>query len=622
VGDIASRTVAVVPFGARGGTPATGAWARQIARRLVDRFAGDDGLQLRPVFLVAMSGGETDAGYLVFGSTPDPALAASYGASLGTTHVLTGVLIDEPAGGRRIQATLIAVSTATTLAVLEQPLPAGALATAEAELARWLATRLGRTPPADDGAPLPTERAYAELLEGLDEEVNETLLRPTDAARADLARDLAVRHHLAALAADPSCAAAEDRILERAAGSLEHGDVERWIAALEEVTGILPRSWRAQYLLGELRRQRGDAAGAIVALEHADALRPLADADTLRLALLYQDQAAPRVAAARLRRIRPDSSAYAEARAALANIAAEGGDLPTAIADAEQAIAAGGRDGTLFARLAQWHLEAGDATAAAAVFARSDEATPSWELGLAHAIWLHRSGDLSAAAERYRGAIAAGAPPIARLHLARALIAAGARPSARLELERLLAGEPAGEIAAHGRRLQLGLRDPGTERRLEAAGAAAVSGPDSGLAAAGVELAAIIAAVPDLWEAEFGAGLVARRRGDADAAERHFRRVLELWPDQPDALHELGVALLMADKTNEAVRALETAARLRPDDPGYRADAGFGQLRAGNLGTARAHLAAARALQPADPVTEAYWAELERIELAIGNDPG
>jgi tetratricopeptide (TPR) repeat protein len=618
VGKVTARTVAVVPFGARGGTPATGAWARQIARRLVDRFAADDGLELRPVFLVALSGTATEAGYLVFGSTPDPALAASYGASLGTTHVLTGELIDEPTGGRRIAATLVTVGTATTLAVLEQPLPPGALATAEPALARWLATQLGRTPPADSGAPLPAEQAYAQLLEGLDEEVNETLLRPTDPSRADLARDRATQHHLAALAADPACAAAEEWILARAAGSLERGDVAPWIKTLEEATGVLPRSWRAQYLLGELRRQQGDAAGAIVALEHADALRPLSDADALRLALLYRDQAAPRVAAARLRRIRPDSSVYAEARAALAVLSAEDGDLAAAIAEGERAIAAGARDGALYARLAQWQLETGDAAAAAAIFARSDRATPSWELALAHAVWLHRSGDLAAAGERYREAIAAGAPAVARLDLARALVTAGDQGGAAGELERLLAAEPAGELAAHARRLLLGLRDPQSERRLEAAGAAAVSGPDSGLAAAGEELAAIIAAVPDLWEAEFGAGLVARRRGDADASERHFRRVLELWPEQPDALHELGVALLMADKTNEAVRALETAARLRPDDAGYLADAGFAHLRAGNLRTARERLTLARERNGADPITRAYLEELVRVEAAVG----
>src|SRR5947209_6801741 len=88
--DVDSRTiVAVVPFGARG-TPRTGAWARQIARRLVERSPADAELQLRPVFLVAMAEETSGEGHLIFGSTPTPELAAQYGASLGAARVVAG----------------------------------------------------------------------------------------------------------------------------------------------------------------------------------------------------------------------------------------------------------------------------------------------------------------------------------------------------------------------------------------------------------------------------------------------------------------------------------------------------------------------------------------------------
>src|SRR5207253_260660 len=123
-------------------------------------------------------------------------------------------------------------------------------------------------------------------------------------------------------------------------------------------------------------------------------------------------------------------------------------------------------------------------------------------------------------------------------------------------------------------------------------------------------LEAIVAAEPDLWETHFALGLIARRRGDAAAAERSLRRVLELWPDQPDALHELGVALLMAERTADALGILDTAARLRPQDAGYLADAGFAQLRAGNLRAARQRLVLASELDDTDPITKAYLLEL------------
>ncbi len=614
---VAQPSVAVVPFGARGATPLAGAWGRQIARRLVDRLAGDPGFDLRPVFLIAMPEAATDAGYLVFGSTPGPELAAGYAASLGTTHALTGLLRDGP-DGRGIEATLIAVVTKAVIGRFERPLPPGELAAAEPALAAWLADLLGVHPSVDVTTPVSNEAAYAALLEGLDLEVNATLLRANDPSGADAALDRAVTSHLAALAADPGCLPAEERLLVLAAESVERGDEARWIGPLETLTEILPRSWRAQYLLGELRRQRGDAAGAIVALEHAAAIHPLGDADVLGLARLYRAQAAPRVAAARLRRIGPESPAYAQAQAELGAIAAGDGDLTGAIAATERAIAAGARDGALYARLAEWHLGAGDPAAAGAVFARAGEATPSWELALAQAVWVHQAGDPEQAAERYREALATGAPTVARLNLARALVSSGDSAAAIAELQTLLDAERTGEVAAHGRRLLLGLRSPALERRLEDVGQIAIGGADSALAAAAEELAAIIAAEPDLWEAHFGAGLVARRAGDAAQAERSFRRVLDLWPEQPDALHELGVALLMAERTNEAVRALETAAQLRPEDAGYLADAGFAQLRAGNLRAARERLTLASELNATDPITQAYLQELERVESAVG----
>src|SRR5438552_12212555 len=143
---VPKRSVAVVPFGARSTDPRAGAWGRQIARRLVDRFAGHADLELKPVFLVAMGEKASDAGYLVFGSTPDPALAAQYGASLGTTHALTGVLNAD--GDRALEATLVDVASKAVIATFARPLASGALAEAEPALAAWLATSLDAQPPA------------------------------------------------------------------------------------------------------------------------------------------------------------------------------------------------------------------------------------------------------------------------------------------------------------------------------------------------------------------------------------------------------------------------------------------------------------------------------------------
>src|SRR5258705_87219 len=76
---VARPIVAVIPFGARGTTPRAGAWARQLAARLVERFAQDESVDVRPVFLVAMPEAASEAGDLVFGSSPEPGPAAGYG---------------------------------------------------------------------------------------------------------------------------------------------------------------------------------------------------------------------------------------------------------------------------------------------------------------------------------------------------------------------------------------------------------------------------------------------------------------------------------------------------------------------------------------------------------------
>ena len=614
------RSIAVVPFGARSSDLRAGAWGRQIARRLVDRFVGHPDLELKPVFLVAMpQDGWTagEAGYLVFGSTPDVALAAQYGASLGATHTLVGIL--RVAGvDRAIETTLVDVQAKSALATMTHAIREGRLHQAEPALAAWLAGALGAQAP---GGPEPAanEAAYAAILEGMDEEVNATLLATSDPRSAAEAQGRAAGRYLDAVRADPGSAVAQERLLVIAAESLERGDEATFVEPLEDLSALVPGSWRAHYLLGELRRVTGNANGAVVALEHADSLHPLRDADSIRLAELYVDAGAEAIAQARLRRIKPDSLDYARAQDVLGVLAAQRGDLAGAHAAFERAVSAGTRDGAIFARLAQVQAAQGDSAGATATFERAaGQVDPSWELSAAHAAWLHERGQLGDAAGRYREAIALGSPVEVRLGLARALVASGERDLAAAELELLLDEARTGEIAANARRLRFGLRRRDLEETLERAGRSAMSGTEGALASARADLAAVAAAEPDLWEAHFALGLIARRTGEPLAAEAHFKRVLELWPDQPDTLHELGVSLLMAERTNEALRLLDQASQLRPEDAGYLADAGFAQLRAGNLTAARERLVQASELDAADPITQAYLQELARVESAVG----
>ena len=577
----ARPVIAVIPFGARSADPRVGAWARQIARRLVER--SDDALTLRPVFLVAMPEETTGEGHLIFGSTPPPDLAAQYGASLDASHALTGTLAEQ-GGARTVELQLVDVPMRTVTSTHRQTIPTGALHRVEDEIAGWLARTLGAAPAAARSLPA-NEAAYAALLEGMDEEVNATLLRQSDAARAGEALHTAMERYLDSLRADPEGSAAEDRLLVLAAEALERGSVTHEVHALESLIEARPRSWRAHYILGQLRAEAGDGNGAIVAFEHAHSLKPLPDADVVRLAELYANAGAPAPALAHLRRVPKTSASYGAAQELTAIIAFQRGELDA------------GRE----------------------AFARAKDAgTSSWELHASYGAAAHARGELDEAAAHYRDALAAGAPGVVRLNLARVALATKDRDAALKELDALLEAERSGEVAGHARRLRFGLREPELERELEKSGQAALAGDATAIDAADATFRRVLDIDDALWEAHFGLGIVARQRGDAAAAQRAFRRVLELWPDQPDALHELGVALLMGDETNAALRALDQAASLRPDDAAYVADAGFAHLRAGNLESARQRLERAARLDSADPITKSYMGELERVEGEVG----
>lgn len=386
-------TVAVVPFGAvvvgaeREKRP--GAWARQIARRLVDRYAGEPALEVRPVFLVAMPESEGQQGYLVFGSTPDETLAAQYGRSLGATHALTGTYLERD-GTRRLEATLVDVERGVASAGFDSDIEPGELHLVEPALAAWLARALGIEVEADLATPAAAnEPAYAAMLQGMDAEVDATLLRESDQAGSRAALALAAGAYATAVRSDPTSIAIEERILVMGAAAIEADQQAVVLPALEALAEARPTSWRAHYMLGEVRRTSGDVSGAIVALEHSDSLRPLRDADVLTLARLYVGAHAPAVAAGRLRRIvdgKGDASVVATARRLRLGLV-----HPSAESDLEEAgrIAIGGKPKEF--------------AAAAERIRRVLEVEPElWEAHFASGLLAGRRGDLAEAGRAFR----------------------------------------------------------------------------------------------------------------------------------------------------------------------------------------------------------------------------
>jgi Tfp pilus assembly protein PilF len=331
--------VAVIPFGATGPDTKAGGIGRQVARRLVERFADDPNIELRPVFLVAMPETKSDAGYLVFGSTPDADLAARYGESLGATHALTG-LYREDETGRAFAATLVDVKRRGVAAEYLLPVAPGEVHLAEPALAGWLAAALGVPAPGLEPETA-NEPSYQALLAGLEDETNATLLRTGDAHAADDARAAAFDEYVAAVRLDPASVRAEERLLVLAAESVERGDEERAVRALDDVIETKSRSWRAHYMLAELLRQIGETNRAIVALEHTHALHPLRDSDILKLAELYLAEQAPGQAASHLRRIVAGGEEFGRAQELLGVLALQKSDRSSARSHFERAAASG-----------------------------------------------------------------------------------------------------------------------------------------------------------------------------------------------------------------------------------------------------------------------------------------
>ena len=306
---MSSLVVAVLPFGAvvegaadeDKGRP--GRWARQLGRRLVDRFAGEAALEVKPVFLVAMPETLSQAGYLVFGSTPDPVLAAEYARSLGATHALTGTYRESATAGK-LEASLVEASGGRVLSTFAHDIAEGELHLVEPALATWLASSIGVTTQQDLAAPVTANsQAYETLLVGMDAEVDATLLRESDPKGSSAAVARAAAAYTLAAHADPAAGAIEERILLLAASAIENDQQALVLEPLETLAETRHSSWRLQYMLGEVRRTSGDLNGAIVAFEHADALQQLRPADSLTLAQLHIAAGAPAVAASRLRRI-------------------------------------------------------------------------------------------------------------------------------------------------------------------------------------------------------------------------------------------------------------------------------------------------------------------------------
>ena len=222
-------------------------------------------------------------------------------------------------------------------------------------------------------------------------------------------------------------------------------------------------------------------------------------------------------------------------------------------------------------------------------------------------------------------------PPVRHVQLARALVEAGRLDEARAVLVRAKSQHPesftlerelgrtllkAGELE-EGARLLRGLLDGvrwsgGLVQRL------ALDMADGGATQAARRLVdEALAQRPDEPDHWLTSGTLAEREGQLEESESHFRRALEIEPDNASALNSLGYTLAVhGRKLEEAVRLIRRALELRPDEGSYLDSLGWAQFRLGRLDEAEEALLAAVGRER-DPVIVMHLGALREAQGRI-----
>jgi tetratricopeptide (TPR) repeat protein len=168
------------------------------------------------------------------------------------------------------------------------------------------------------------------------------------------------------------------------------------------------------------------------------------------------------------------------------------------------------------------------------------------------------------------------------------------------------------------RRYLASLKPENRERRIELQQADAQVLRDSGdYKGAYAVLSSALAAEPDSAELIYDVAMVAEKLDRLDEVESQLTRLIELKPDNAQALNALGYTLVdRTPRTAEGLKLIEKALTLAPEDPSILDSMGWAYFRMGNLGDSEKFLRRALADRP-DPeiaahLGEVLWAKGER----------
>jgi tetratricopeptide (TPR) repeat protein len=166
------------------------------------------------------------------------------------------------------------------------------------------------------------------------------------------------------------------------------------------------------------------------------------------------------------------------------------------------------------------------------------------------------------------------------------------------------------------------LQPESPERRVELAQAEAQLMRDSGdFKAAYAILAAALERQADSVDLLYDVAMVAEKLDRIDEVEARLKRVIELKPDNAQALNALGYTLVdRTPRTAEGMKLIEKALEIAPDDPFILDSMGWANYRLGKLDDSEKFLRRAFGDQ-ADPeiaahLGEVLWAKGERARAA------
>ncbi len=216
---------------------------------------------------------------------------------------------------------------------------------------------------------------------------------------------------------------------------------------------------------------------------------------------------------------------------------------------------------------------------------RKEQAETGFRLGQQ----LHRAGRFGEAEQLYRQAIAAAPRNADAMHALGALFLQTGRPDAADDtLRKAIALRPAAEFQLTRANALLALGRPA-----EAAASARL----------------VIRARPTSAAAYQVLGHALTDSFEAEAAIQAYRDALHLDPALPDLRNNLGTALRLAGRLEEAEREL----RLAPPDPGSLVNLSSVQKERGAFADAEATLRRALAIAPRDPVLLYNWSLLMHL---------